>query len=130
MHATTQEGQHTAAERLSLQVPKRDIDGRGGVGSDAAVIAVPPGLLLVLPPEGLGLHRVLADQVGRHAFDDRLGGEVGFRKLRDGFAPADLAVVGGDLGQAQVAKGVEVVRFGIADRNGFDLGDFHDAACP
>ena len=89
------------------------------------MIAVPPGLLLVLPPERLGVHRVLADQVRRHALDDRLGGEVRLGKLRDRLAPADLAVVGGDLAQAEVPERVEVVGLGIADRDRLDLGDVH-----
>ena len=74
------------------------------------MVAVPPGLLLVLPPERLGVDRVLADQVRRHALDDRLGGEVRLGELGDRLAPADLAVVGGDLGQAEMAQRVEVVR--------------------
>ena len=91
------------------------------------MIAVPPGLLLVLSPQRLGLHRVLADQVRRHALDDRLGGEIGLGKLRDRLAPTDLSVVRRDLGEAEMAKGVEIVRLGIADRDGLDLGDFHDS---
>ena len=47
------------------------------------MIAVPPRLLLVFPPKRLGLNRVLSNQVRRHAFDDRLGGEIGLRKLGD-----------------------------------------------
>ena len=90
------------------------------------MIAVPPGLLLVLPPQRLGLDRVLADQIGRHALDDRLGREIGLRELGDRLAPADLAVVGGDLGQAKMPQRIEVVRLGIADRDRFDLGDLHD----
>ena len=91
------------------------------------MVAVPPGLLLVLPPQRLGMHRVLADQVRRHALDDRLGGEVGLRELGDRLAPADLAVVGGDLGEAEVPQRVEIVRLRVADRYRFDLGDLHDA---
>ena len=92
------------------------------------MIAVPPGLLLVLPPQRLGLHRVLADEVRRHPFDDRLGGEVGLRELGDRLAPADLAVIGGDLAEAEVAERVEVVRLRIAHRNRFDLGDLHSSS--
>ena len=76
--------------------------------------------MLVLPPERLGVHRVLADQVRRHALDDRLGGEIGLGELRDRLAPADLAVVGGDLDEAEMAERVEVVRLRIADRDGLD----------
>jgi hypothetical protein len=113
-------------KRLALQVPQSDVDRGHGVGGDAAVIAVPPRLLFVLSPERFGLHRVLADQVRRHALDDRLGGEIGLGKLRDRLAPAHLSVVRGDLGEAQMAKRVEIVRLGVADRDGLDLGDLHD----
>ena len=60
------------------------------------------------------------------ALYDRLGSEIGLGKLGDGFTPTDLAVIGGNLGEAKVAQRVEVVRFGITDRNRFDLGNFHD----
>ena len=90
------------------------------------MVAVPPGLLLVLPPQGFGLHRVFADQIRRHALDDRLGSEIGLGKLRDRLAPTDLPVVRRDLGEAQMSKRVEVVRLGITDGNGLDLGDLHD----
>ena len=125
MHRTAEQVEDASAQRLTFEIPKRDVDGGDGVRGDAAVIAVPPRLLLVLPPKRLGLHRVLADEIRRHALDDRLGGEIGLGKLRDRLAPSDLAVVRRDLGQAEVAERVEVVGLRIADRDGFDPGDFH-----
>src|SRR5581483_7248701 len=49
------------------------------VGGDAAAVPVPPGLVLVLPPERLDVRRVLADQVVGHALDDRFRREVRLR---------------------------------------------------
>src|SRR5579871_1717932 len=104
------------------------------------MIAVPPGLLLILAPERLSVDWILSEQIGRHAFDDCLGGEVRFRKLCDRLAPSDLAVVRGDLDETEMSKRVEVVRLGIADGNWLDFGDLHRldltrwsrgrAACP
>ena len=71
--------------------------------------------------------RVAADQVLGHALDHGLGGEVRLRELRDRLAPADLAVVGRDLAEAEVAQRVEVVRLRIADRDRLDGLDSHRA---
>src|SRR5579872_2413874 len=130
VRGTAEQVEHALSQRLALEVPERDVDRRDGVGGDAAMVAVPPRLLLVLAPQRLGLYRVLADQIGRHAFDDRLGGEIGFRELGDRFAPADLAVVSGDLDQAEMPQCIEVVRLRVADGNGFDLGDLHGQSYP
>ena len=55
------------------------------------------------------LERVAADDPRSHAFDDRLGREARLGELGDRFAPADHAVVGRDLDQAQVPERIEVV---------------------
>ena len=125
MHGTAEQIEDASAQRLAFEIPEGDVDGGDGVRRDAAMIAVPPGLLLVLPPQRFGLHRVLVEEVRRHALDDRLGGEIGLGKLRDRFAPAHLSVVRRDLDEAEMPKGVEVVRLGIAYRNGLNPGDFH-----
>ena len=65
-----------------------------------------------------------------HAFDHRPGREVGLWKLRYRLPPTDLSVVGRDLAQAKVAQSIEVVRLGVADRDGLDLGDLHDRRPP
>src|ERR1700736_1390842 len=117
MHGTAEQVEDAPAERLALQIPKGDIDSRRGVGSNATVIAVPPGLLLILPPQRLGMNGIFADQVRRHSFNDCFCREIGLGKLGNRLAPADLPVVGGNLPQAQMAESVEVVRLGIADRN-------------
>src|SRR4029077_5546583 len=70
------------------------------------------------------------DQIGRHAVDDRLDREIRLGELGDGFAPADLAVIRRDLGRAERARGCESGRLGIADGDGFDLGDFHGGPQP
>ena len=127
MHGAAEQIEHASAQRLALKIPERDVDRGGRVGGDAAVVAVPPRLLFVLPPQRLGLHGVLADQIRRHALDDRLSGEIGLGELGDRLAPTDLSVVGGDLDQAEMPERVEVVGLGIADRDGLDLGDLHGA---
>src|SRR5207248_10893880 len=63
--------------------PTRRSSDLDRVRRDAAAVAVPPGLILVLPPERLGVHRVATDQVRRHPLDDRLHREVRLRELGD-----------------------------------------------
>src|SRR5664279_5920536 len=125
MRGAAEQIEYTLAEGLALKVPKGDVNRGGCVRRDAAMVAVPPRLLLILPPQRLGMDGIFADQTGRHALDNRLGGEVCLRKLSDRIAPADLAVIGGDLDEAEMPKRIEIVGLRIAHRNGFDLGDFH-----
>ena len=115
--------QHARAERLALEIPERDVDRRDGVGGDAAAVAVPPGLILVLARHIASVcDRVPADQTfGAMPSMIALVGEVGLRELGDRLAPADLPVVGRDLAQAQMAQRIEVVGLGVADRDRLDL---------
>ena len=114
-----------ATERLALEVPQGDVDRGDGVGGDPAAVAVPPRPILESPPDCVGVYRVGADDELVEAVDERGDRGIGLGELGDRLAPADLAVVGGQLDQAQVPGGVEVVGLGIGDRDRFHLDDTH-----
>jgi hypothetical protein len=69
----------------------------------SAAVAVPPGVFLHRSPEHIAVHGVLADQQRRQAIHDGLRGARCFRPLRNGLAPAHLAVIGLHADQAQMA---------------------------
>src|SRR3982750_1766518 len=108
--------------------PGRVAGGGEGEGGVPPAVPVPPSLGLVLPPQRLDVHGVLADEVGCEALDERLRREARFRKLRDRLAPPDLAVVRDDSAETEVPQRVEVVRLGVADGDRFDRADFHAAS--
>ena len=114
-----------ATERLALEVPHGDVDRGDGVRGDPAAVAVPPRPVLESSPDCVGVHRVGADDELVEAVDERGHGGVGLGELGDRLAPADLTVVGGQLDEAQVPGGVEVVGLGIGDRDRFHLDDTH-----
>ena len=121
---------HAAPEGLALEVPHGDVDRRDGVRCQPAAVAVPPGAVLESAPDDFGLHRILADDELVEAIDQGGDGRVGLGELGDCLTPPDGAVVGGQLDQAQVTRGIEVVGLGIGDRDGLHRGDAHRAPCP
>src|SRR5260221_9266341 len=119
------------AQELALDVPQRDVDRGHGVARDPTVVAVPPHLVSERVPDRDVVERILADHPLGHAFDDRFDREVRLGKLGDRLAPADNAIVGRDLDQAQVPQRIEVVGLRVADRDGLDGLDLaHGGGAP
>ena len=103
------------AEELALQVPQSDVDGADGKRCWAALVAIPPGMLVELAPQGDVLHRVCAQQLFAHRFDDPRRGPGGLGELGDGLTPAHRAVVRLYRAKRQEADIVRIVRFRVAD---------------
>ena len=128
-HGAAQHAIERLAAFLAAQIPERRVDaGKGEVAGHR--LESPDGIDAEIAVDRLLVPGIAADDERRHVLDRRFdAGRIGGARA---FAPADKAIVGGELHQhiGDAAAIDERTRFdmlvGNANRKRFELYDFHD----